>query len=441
MRTVYTLGVAAILTATIAMAESREWTHWRGADGNGNAVGDGPLEWGDGQNIKWKAEIPGHGNSSPVIHDDRIYLTTAVQIGETPPPPPEPEGQAGNRPGRGGPEPPQAEHKFVVMALDRATGKVVWEQTAITATPHEGFHRRYGSFASASPVIDGDRLYAFFGSRGLYSYDLDGELLWKKDLGTFHMRNAFGEGVAPAIHGDKIVLSLDHEGDSFIVALDKNGGKELWRKSRNEKSNWSEPRVVEHDGRTQVIVGGDTAVISYDLATGDEIWRCEGLGGNVIPYPVVQDDVVVVQSGWREKNMMAIRLGGEGNITGSEWVLWTDDRGPSYTSSPVLHDGKLYVLTDRGLISCYNVETGEPYYQQQRLPGTYNFKASLVAANGKLYMASENEDVLVARLGPEFEVLATNKLTDEVFVASPAIAGGELFLRGQKHLYCIADGS
>ena len=254
------------------------------------------------------------------------------------------------------------------------------------------------------------------------------------------MRLAFGEGVAPAVYGDTIVVNMDHEGDSFIVAMNKHDGKELWRKTREERSNWSEPRIIKYDGREQVIVAAENRVRSYDLKTGELIWECKGLGGNVIPYPVVEEDIVIVMSGWRDPNMMAIKLGGKGDITGTEQVLWSETRGTAYTPSPVLHDGKIYVLSDRGLISCFDVKTGKPYYHQQRLPGTYNFKASLVAANGKLYLPSENEDVLVLKLGTEFEVLATNKLTDAMFVASPAVADGELFLRSQQYLYCINDG-
>ncbi|MCW5982835.1 MAG: PQQ-binding-like beta-propeller repeat protein [Bryobacteraceae bacterium] len=429
-------GIAIALALSGALTEGSPWRHWRGVDGNGNAAGGAPLQWGDGQNVKWKVKIPGRGNSSPIVVGDRIFLTTAIPTGAPPPPPSPP--QDGQR-GPGGGAGSLTEHKFVVMALDRETGRPVWERTAIASTPHEGYHRQYGSFASASPVSDGERLYVFFGSRGLYCYDLDGELLWKKDLGNFQMRLGFGEGVAPAVYGDAIVVNMDHEGDSFIVAMNKHNGEELWRKARDERSNWSEPRVVEHGGRTQVIVSAENRVRSYDLKTGELIWECGGLGGNVIPYPVVEEDIVVVMSGWRDANMMAIRLGGEGDITGSGRVVWTEERGAAYTPSPVLSDGKLYVLSDRGLISCFDVATGKPYYHQQRLPGPYNFKASLVAADGRLYLASENEDVLVLKLGAEFEVLATNKLRDAMFVATPAIAHGDLFLRSQDHLYRIGQ--
>ncbi|MCP5110829.1 MAG: PQQ-binding-like beta-propeller repeat protein [bacterium] len=449
--------LASLITVVAAFAAVDDWAHWRGPNRDGIARGAAPLSWSDSENIKWKVNIPGKGNSSPVIWGDTIYLTTAIQIGETPPqaaappPPPRPprpeagaqgEGQRrGRRGGRGGGRGrgsgPQAEHKFVVTALDKSTGKVRWEKTATTATPHEGHHRTYGSFASNTPATDGKHVIAFFGSRGVYCYTMDGELVWKKDLGVkMRMRNAFGEGVAPTLYKDALILKFDHEGDSFIITLDKNTGEELWRKPRDEISGWSSPLVVEHDGRTQVIVGGTTRVRGYDLKTGEVIWECGGLGANAIPDLLFEDGIVWVMSGYRDPNMMAIKLG-EGDLTGTDAVLWSQTRGAAYTASPVLHDGKLYVLTDRGMISCFNAKTGEPYYHQQRLPGPYSFKASLVGTDGKLYLSSENEDVIVLKMGEEFEVLATNKLTDQMFIATPAISEGEIFLRGQNTLFCI----
>jgi outer membrane protein assembly factor BamB len=334
------------------------------------------------------------------------------------------------------------EHNFLVLCLDRATGKILWQRTAVTATPHEGYHDTYGSFASNAPVTDGERLYAFFGSRGLYSYDLDGNLVWKKDFGVaMTMLLEFGEGVGPALHGDTLLLKFDHEGDSFIVALDKKTGDERWRQSRDERSSWSEPRVIEHNGRTQAIVSATNKTRSYDLATGDVIWEVAGLGRNVIPMPVHENGLVIVMSGYRDPNLLAIRLGRNGDLTGTDAILWTNTRGNSYTPSPVLLDGKLYFLTDNGMISCLDAATGKPYYQQQRLPKPYNFKASLVAAAGRLYLASEDGDVVVLKLGEQFEVLATNTLSDQTFIASPAITGGELFLRGQSTLYCIRESN
>lgn len=421
-------------------AEGGNWPYWRGPAADGMAVGDAPVQWSDTENVRWRADIPGHGNSSPVVWGDRIFLTTAVPVGD---PIPEQAADEAERPGgrgnrAGGGSGPLVEHRFDVLCLERTTGRILWQKTARTAVPHEGYHRTYGSFASNSPVTDGERVYAFFGSRGMYAYDTAGNLLWEKDYAVqMRMRMAFGEGTAPVLHGDRIILNFDHEGDSFIAALDKKTGREIWKTSRDEISAWSAPLVLEHGGRKQIVVSATKKVRSYDFETGKLVWECGGLGSNVIPQPVRQDDMVFVMSGHRDPMLLAIRLGREGDLTGTDAVVWSQARGNSYTPSPVLHDNKLYALTDNDLLSCYNARTGEPYYHQARLPKTYNFKASPVGVNGKLYLATENEDVVVVRMGEKLEVLATNTMPDQVFIATPAIEGGEIFLRSRDRLYCI----
>ena len=438
------LGIAASALAP----EGGNWFYWRGPAADGMAVGDAPLHWGDNKNIKWKTDIPGRGMSSPVIWGDQIFLTTAVKTDSAATQAPAAASVPGAAPEAPGAKRgfglstsgPQAEHRFVVMSLDRKTGKVLWERTATTATPHEGHHPQYGSFASNSPVTDGRNVYAFFGSRGMYCYDLKGNLVWQKDFGVqMKMRMAFGEGMGPVISGDRLILVFDYEGDSFMVVLDKNTGKEIWRVNREERSNWSAPLVVDYKGQKQIVVAATNKVRSYDFNTGKVIWECGGLGANTIPHPVRQDDLVLVMSGYQNPKLMAIRLGREGDLTGTDAIVWSQTKGNSYTPSPVLFENKLYVLTDNGMISCYNALTGEPYYQQQRLPQSYSFKASPVGANGKLYLASENGDVIVLRMGEKFEVLATNTLADQMFVAAPAIMGGEIFLRGQNRLFCIHE--
>jgi outer membrane protein assembly factor BamB len=402
------------------------------------ARGDAPLRWSDTENVKWKAPIPGRGHSSPVLWGDRIFLTTAVPTNPAASPAPgrsteqRPRGQRGN-PGA------QPEHRIEVLCLDRKTGRLLWQRTAATASPHEGYHHMYGSLASGSPVTDGKHVYAFFGSRGIYCYDLDGKLVWKKDFGLMKMRLGYGEGVAPALGGDVLVLGFDQETGSFIVALDKNTGKELWRSSRDETSNWATPLIFDFKGTRQVVAGGTKRVIGYDLKTGAVLWECGGLGRNVIPAPVRQDDVLFAMSGNQNPNLIAIRLGRAGDLTGSDSVLWTNARGNSYVPSPLVHDNKLYVLGDNGLLSCYNARTGAPFYHMRRLPKPYSFKSSLVGANGKLYLTAEDDDVIVVKMGEQFEVLATNTLKDQFFVASPAVVDGEIFLRGQSTLFCISE--
>ena len=398
-----------------------EWRQWRGPTNNGVAEGDAPLSFSDTENVKWRVKIPGKGHSTPVISGGTMYLTTSVESGTA--------SETGSL----------AAHDFLVLALDTKTGKEIWRKTAVSTSPHEGYHRTYGSFASNSPVTDGKVLIANFGSRGVYAYDLDGTLLWKKDLGKLYMRNAFGEGIAPVLHGDSLVIQNDHEGQSYIVVLDRNTGNELWRAERDELSSWPQPIVVEYEGQKQLVTSS-TRVRSYDLETGDLIWEAGGLGGNAIPAVVnVNNEMVIAMTGWRQANLLAIRLGGKGDITGdTDYIKWTNQRGNSYTASPVLHDGILYFVTDRGMVSAFDAVSGEPHYSQQRLPDTYSFKASPVAASGKLYLATEQGDVVVLKMGKSYEVLAVNKMGDEMFVSSPVIHDGNLYLRSQDELFRIS---
>ena len=430
--------VAVLLLVPAVLTANDDWARWRGPSNTGVARGDVPMAWSDTKNIAWKATIPGRGFSSPVIWGEKIFLTTAVPNEAAPPAAAQPpQGEGGRRGGPGGGAGAGVEHKFMLMCLNRNTGKVIWERVAKVAKPHEGYHRQYGSFASNTPITDGTHVFAFFGSRGIYCYDMNGKLIWEKPFPPMRMRLGFGEGVAPVLDGSSIYLKFDQEQDSYMVALDKRNGKELWRVTRPEISSWSEPLVVTYNGKKQVIVSASTKVRSYDSATGKVIWECGGLGSNVIPASVTTGGIVYVMSGHREPNLLAIKLGREGDLTGTDAVLWTNNRGNSYTAAPVLHENRLYFVTDTGMLTCLNAATGEAFYRQQRLPKPYNIKASPVGINGKLYIATEEGDVVVVKMGEKYEVLATNSLTDEMFVASPAVAGGSLYLRGQGTLYCI----
>jgi outer membrane protein assembly factor BamB len=446
------LSFIATCSVIVQAQSDAHWPQWRGPFFNGMARGDAPTVWSDTTNVKWKAEIPGRGFSTPAIWGDRIFITTAVPTGKPPaaPPPSEaPQPTANERGGqrRGGPgggggggAGALVEHRFDVLCLDRKTGKLLWQKTAKVATPHEGYHRAYGSFASNSPVTDGKYVYAFFGSRGIYCYDFNGKLMWEKDPGVqMKMRLAFGEGSAPLLVGDRLFLVFDHEAESFIVALDKRNGKELWRATRDEGSSWSTPLAIEHNGRTEIVVSATRKVRSYDPQTGKVHWESAGLGANAIPVPVSHNGIVYVMSGYRDPKLMAIKLGKQGDLTGSDAIVWSHTRGLSYTASPVLYDNKLYVVTDNGMVSAFNAATGEPYYAQTRLPKSYNLKASPVGANGKLYVATEDGDVVVLKMGEKFEVVATNTLADQIFIATPVIAAGEIFLRGQNTLFCISE--
>ena len=411
------------------------WPHWRGPGHNGVATADVPLTWSDTSNVQWKVEIPGRGHSTPVAAGDRLFLTTAIPTGS---PAAAPPAEAGGR-GPGGGAGAGQEHRFEVLAVDRKTGKILWQRTATTAVPHEGHHRIYGSFASNAPATDGQRVYAFFGSRGLYVYDLEGKPLWQKDFGVkMAMRLAFGEGTGAVVHNGRVYLQFDHQQEGFIVALEGATGKELWRAPRMENSSWSTPLVVEHAGARQLVVTADTKVKAYDVETGKVVWEVAGLGVNPIPQPVQHGDLVLLMSGYRNPKLMAVRLGRTGDLTGTDAIVWETTRGTSYTASPALHDGKLYVISDNAQMSVFNAATGEPHYMQTRLPKPYNFKASPLIVGDRVYLATEEGDVVVVKTGQQFEVLATNTLTDQSFIASPIAMGNDLYLRSRTHLFRIA---
>jgi outer membrane protein assembly factor BamB len=426
-------GLLGFASTAAAPVQSQDWRQWRGPFHTGMAIGDAPLRWGDASGVTWKIPIPGRGHSTPVIVGDRIFLTTAIPTGRG-------QAPAGRLRGGGGGADAGLEHRFVVMAADRRSGKALWEHTPIVATPHEGYHRVYGSFASNSPVSDGERLYAFFGSRGLYAYSLEGKLLWQKDFGVrMRMDNAFGEGTAPMLHDGRLLLHFDHLEGGFLTMLEPATGKEVWRVARTERFNWAAPFVATHSGQRQIIVNGLT-VRSYDFETGRLLWEAAGLGENSVPQVVQHDDLVFAMSGHTIKWLMAIRLGRSGVLTAGNGIAWSTARGVSYTPSPLLHDGRLYFVSDNGLLSNLDAATGKPHYQQQRLPQPYSFKASPVGANGKLYLATEEGDVVVVRMGDTFDVLATNTLTDQSFIASPVVLDGAIYLRSRTHLFRI-DGA
>ena len=456
---------AVVLLAGAATGAAQDWASWRGPANDGMARGDAPTAWDESTAVKWKVPIVGRGLSSPAVWGNQIFVTTAVQIDaegeivpEAAPSRSAPRARQDDGRHRGdwprrrgsdgqdrrggwrgwhGDSGPQAAHRFLLLSIDKTSGTLLWERTATEATPHEGFHPNYGSFASHSPVTDGEHVFAYFGSRGVFCFDLDGALVWSKDLGRMTKILGFGEGTPLVLYKDRLIIKFDHEGESFIVALDKATGEELWRAVRDEISSWSPPLVVDHEGRTQVVVAATRKVRSYDLETGEVIWEAAGLGRNQIPAPVHQNDLVYVMSGFMAPNLMAIRLGGHGDLTDTDAIVWSNTQANAYSASPVLFDNQLYVLTDGGVLTNFNATTGEVYYRQ-RLPGPSSFKASPVGVNGKLYLSSEEGRIFVVRMGPTFELLGTNTLENAVFVATPAIVGGEIFLRSQDTLYCIS---
>lgn len=441
MRLFFSSLVMACLLSMAAAAErgpaeaQQDWPQWRGPLGTGVApTAQPPVEWSETKNIRWKTAVPGKGHSTPIVWGERIFLTTAIPYGEAM------KARLPDRPGTHDNLTMTQHHEFAVLALERKSGKILWQQTVHKELPHEAGHVS-ASLASASPVTDGEHVFAFFGSRGLYCPDTGGKLLWKKDLGEMHTKHGHGEGSSPALHGDTLIVNWDHEERSFLVALDKRTGKQLWRVARDEDTSWATPIVVEHAGKAQVIVPGTKRLRGYDLASGAVIWECGGLSSNIVASPVSGGGVVYAGSSYDTRNLLAIRLdGAKGDITDTKQVIWSRRRGTPYVPSPLLYGDSLYTLQHyQGVISRLDIKTGEDQGGPFRLQAITNVYASPVGAAGRIYVTSRDGVTQVMSHGGEMpKMLASNRL-DETISASAAIAGRELFLRGEKHLYCIAE--
>jgi outer membrane protein assembly factor BamB len=403
------------------------WPQWRGPLSTGEAPGaDPPLTWSETNNVKWKTTIPGEGDSTPIVWGNRVFLLAAIPTGT-------------NATTLAASDAPKEIYQFVVLCLDRASGKILWQRVARQEAPHEG-RQENNTFASASPVTDGKRLLAFFGSRGLHCYDFDGNLKWEKDFGKMKTKMGFGEGASPVLWGDKVVVNWDQEGDNFIAALDVDSGRELWRTPRDEGTGWSTPLIVEFNGQRQVIVNATKKVRSYDLATGKELWSCSGQTMNAIPSPVAAGGVIYLTSGFRGSALQAIRLGRNGDLTGTDAIVWSHAKNTPYVPSPLLTDNLLYVISGNdAIVSCFDAGNGRAYFEHERLEGAHGVYASPVAARDRVYILGREGACVVLKKGPRPEVLSVNKLADDHSDASLALAEKDLFLRTRHSLYCLTQ--
>ena len=418
---------------TTSDSSLRYWAQWRGPLGTGEApLAKPPVRWSESENLRWKAPLPGRGHASPIVWGELVFLTTALPVGERL------ELPSHDPPGAHDNAPVTHRQQFLVLAIDRSDGEVRWQRLVHEAIPHHGAHAS-ASLASASPVADGERVFAYFGSHGLYALNHQGDVLWSKDLGLMESKHGHGEGASPALYEDTLIVNWDHQGPSFLVAFDAASGEERWRVERDEPTSWSTPIIVEHGGRAQVVVSGTERLRSHDLATGELLWECGGLSHNIVASPVAADGMVFAGSSYERQALLAIRLeGAAGDLTLSDNLAWMRRRRTPYVPSPLLSNGWLYVLHHyQGTLSRIDASNGEEPAGPFRLQGIDHVYASPVAADGRIYVTSLDGNTTVLSGTAEPEVLAYNIL-DDTISASLALVEGEVFARGERFLYCLA---
>ena len=416
------------------------WPQWRGTGGSGISTETGvPLEWSESKNIAWKTAIPGRGHSSPIVWGDRVFLTTSIEG------PIVPGAEAVRHYRRGEeylhPDSVGANHSYTMklFCLDLKSGRVLWEKTVYEGTVHDNRHKK-NTYASATPATDGRFIYLSFEAEGVYCYDFSGKKIWKTSLGKI-AKGGMGPGTSPVLYENLVILQCDQEyGEgSFIAAVDKKTGKEVWRVSRDQRRSWATPLLIKTAQRTEMVTSGPNKIISYDPGTGRELWSAPGVVSNPIPSPVAGQGLVFVTAGSDAKRAFAIRLGGSGDLAGTSNLVWSYDKGTAYVPSPILYNEYLYLVTDAGAITCIEAGTGKVIYQT-RIPMAARFTASPVAFDGKILFVSEDGDSFILKAGPTPEILNANALGEPVY-ASPAIVPGRILIRGQDNLYCIANGA
>ncbi len=431
----WSCGVLLLWIATSHAADDN-WPQWRGPLGTGAALNaDPPLEWSETKNLRWKVALPGKGHSTPIVWGDRLFLTAAVPFGEALPP------KSSTAPGTHDGVPVTQRHEFVVLAVNRRDGNILWQKTVHKKLPHEGGHYT-GSLASHSAVTDSEHVYAYFGSHGLHCLDMNGKVQWQKQFGEMQTKHGHGESASPVLHGDLVFINWDHDGPCFVAAFDKRTGQQRWKVNRDEETSWSSPIMVENDGQALLIVAGTNRIRAYAPATGQVIWECGGLSSNIVATPVAAHGMLFAGSSYEKRAFLAIRLdGAKGDLTGSNRVAWTRNRGTPYVPSPLLYGDSLYFLTHyQGVLSRVDAVTGVDNPGAIRLGSMGNIYASPVAGGGRIYVTDLDGKTIVLSDDDRPKVLAENLLDDE-FAASAAIVQRELFLRGKKSLYCITDDS
>jgi outer membrane protein assembly factor BamB len=407
---------------------------WRGPQSSGVAPeADPPEEWSETRNVRWKVALAGKGHSSPITVGTQVIVVSAVPVGEARPP------VFDKAPGSHDNKGVTHRHQFLVQSIGRNDGREAWRKVLKEEFPHEGGHET-GSLASNSPASDGERIFVFLGSRGLYCLDLSGAILWQRELGRMDTLHAHGEGSSPVVHGELLIVAWDHEGDSFLYAFDKRTGEQRWKTPRDEKTSWSTPLVVERPAGTQVVVSATKRVRGYDIQNGRQIWECAGLTDNVVSTPVHRNGIVIAGNSYYQQAMVAVRLdGASGDLTGTDRVAWKLNRLTPYVSSPLMYGDTLYFIRhNQNVLSRLDPETGIPRDAPLRLDGIRDFIfSSPVGAANRIYVTARDGTTVVLKHDRTNAVVAVNRL-DDVFSATAAVVGREFYLRGERFLYCLA---
>ncbi len=438
-------AIATVLQQTDpAWSQELNWPQFRGLRATGVSENSGlPDRWSETENVEWKAELPGRGWGAPIVWGDTVFLTSVVNSGNTEPL------RKGLYFGGDRPEPPKEEHEWKVFGIDLPTGRIKWETTVHKGTPASSIHLK-NSFASETPVTDGTHVYVCFGNVGIFCLDFEGKQIWKYDISPKPTRLGWGTASSPVLHGDRLYYQFDNEEESYLLALNKSDGSLAWKTDRDEKSNWSTPFVWVNEHRTEIVTAATGAVRSYDL-DGKLLWSLKGMSSITIATPYMADGLLYVSSGYildPIKAIYAIKPGASGDLTladgesQSEFIVWSDRGIAPYNPSTIVYQGRLYILYDRGMLSCFNAKTGESLYERKNLERGTAVTSSPWAYDGKIFCINEDGVCCVVKAGDNFELLHTNELAkDEICLSTPAIAGDRLLIRTDRRLYCIRNSN
>jgi outer membrane protein assembly factor BamB len=467
------LAVMTVCAVVLGTSRAENWPQFRGAGGSGVVEASKlPTEWSADKNVRWKVEVPGVAWSSPIIWGDKVFVTTAITDKQTKPSSAGGGGRpGGGRPGGGGFRPgggraPDVTYRWEVHCLDKATGNTLWKELAIERKPTVPIHRT-NTYASETPVTDGERVYAYFGMIGLFCFDMSGKLQWKKELEAYPMMAGWGTGSSPVLDEQRIFIQCDNEQKSFIAAFNKKTGEQVWKVDRDEKSSWATPVLWKNSKRTELVAGGGRKVRSYDPATGKVLWELGGFGGRAAASPVAEGDLLIVGAGGGRGGrggrfggggggggndedgprgggaLFAAKAGASGDITlkegatSNDGVAWSKTKAGPSMASPLLYKGQVYILEQRGgMLSAYDAKTGKEVYSKERINGARGFTASPWASDDKIYCLDDAGTTFVIQAGASYKLLGKNSL-NEMFWSTPSASGGDLFLRGVDHLFCI----